>query len=330
MVTVSIIIVNYRTPELIVECIKTIEQFTTKTSYEIIVVDNASKGNDEAFIKAHFPATRWLSMSYNAGFARANNAGMRIAQGKYLLLLNSDTKLFEPVIDICVEKMDTRPDAIAGGAYQVYPDLSPRAFYHTFTFRRDFWIVPPIFRKYLDSIIRQKKYADAEQVDYIAAAFLMVRREGFEQTKGLDEEFFLYGEDTEWGFRLGKLGKLLVFKACKIIHEEWGSKPERYEEAQNYTYFNRFDPQIQLSNIVWIRKQYGALHFIFLMAHYWLWVPAFFLMKLVSNILKFKNPFGELENQKRFARMISLFSSYFWRILFKIPTFYKIKTNEGK
>ncbi len=87
MPTVSIIIVNYRTPELIVECIKTIVQFTTKVSYEVIVVDNASKANDEEFIKAQFPATRWLSMNYNAGFARANNAGMRIANGKYLLLL---------------------------------------------------------------------------------------------------------------------------------------------------------------------------------------------------------------------------------------------------
>ncbi len=325
MISVSIIIVNYRTPELIVDCIKTIEQFTKKVSYEVIIVDNASKGNDEGYIKSNFPATRWLSMNYNAGFARANNAGMRIANGKYLLLLNSDTKLFEPVIDICVEKLDARPDAIAGGAYQVYPDLTPRAFYHTFTFRRDFWIVPPIFKKYIDKLIRPTKYNDPEQVDYIAAAFLMVRKEGFEKTGGLDEEFFLYGEDTEWGNRLSKFGKLLVFKECNIIHEEWGSKPERYEEAQNYTYFNRFDLQIQLSNIVWIRKQYGVLHFFLLMLHYWLWVPTFYLMKFVSNILKFKNPFSDFENQKKFARMILTFTSFFWKILFKIPTFYKIK-----
>ncbi len=324
MVTVSIIIVNYRTPELIVACIQTIQQFTTKVSYEIIVVDNASKANDEEFIKSSFPATRWLSMDYNAGFARANNAGMKIASGKYLLLLNSDTKLFEPVIDNCVARLEARPDAIAGGVYQVYPDLTPRAFYHTFTFRRDFWIVPPFLRNKLNSIIKQKKYADAEQVDYIAAAFLMLRREGFEKTKGLDEEFFLYGEDTEWGHRLSKFGKLLVFKDCSIIHEEWGSKPERYNETLNYTYFNRFDHQIQLSNIVWIRKQYGVLHFLLLMLHYWLWVPIFYLMKFVSNILDGKSPFVMLDNQRKFAKMIGIFSSFFFKILFKKPTFYKI------
>lgn len=325
MIDVSIIIVNYRTPELIVDCLKTVQQFTTRVSYEVIIVDNLSKGDDEGYVKKHFPAVRWIPMGYNAGFGRANNLGMKNAAGRYLLLLNSDTKLFEDVIDRCVENLDKRPDAIAGGAYQFYPDLTPRAFYHTFTFRRDFWITPPMFRKYLDTLIPLTSFNDPEQVDYIAAAFLMVRREGFEKTGGFDEEFFLYGEDTEWGYRLGKIGKQLVFKDCRIIHEEWGSKPERYEEAQNYTYFNRFDEQIQLSNLVWIRKQFGAAHYLLMMIHYWLWVPTFFLMKIVSNILKLRNPFGDLYNQKRFAATIAVFSGFFWRILLKKPTFYKIK-----
>lgn len=325
MIDVSVIIVNYRTPELIVDCIRTIKQYTSRVSYEIIIVDNLSKGDDEGYVKSFFSEIRWIPMGYNSGFGRANNMGMTNAKGRYFLLLNSDTKLFEEVIDRCVEHLDNRTDAIAGGAYQYYPDLSPRAFYHTFTFRRDFWITPPPFRKHLDKLIPYTQYSDPEQVDYIAAAFLMVRREGFEKTGGFDEEFFLYGEDTEWGYRLGKLGKQLVFKDCRIIHEEWGSKPERYEEAQNYTYFNRFDEQIQLSNLVWIRKQYGALHYFLLMLHYWLWVPVFFLMKIFFNLLKFKNPLNDLYNQKRFASTISTFSQYFWRILLKKPTFYKIK-----
>lgn len=325
MIDVSIIIVNYRTPELIVECLKTVQQFTKRVSYEVIIVDNQSKGDDEGFVKSQFPETIWIPMGYNAGFGRANNLGMKKANGRYLLLLNSDTKLFEDVIDRCVQHLDERQDAIAGGAYQFYPDLTPRAFYHTFSFRKDFWIVPPAFRKNLDSLFPYTNYNDPEQVDYIAAAFLMVRREGFIKTGGFDEEFFLYGEDTEWGYRLGKLGKQLVFKDCRIIHEEWGSKPERYEEAQNYTYFNRFDEQIQLSNLVWIRKQYGALHYFLLMLHYWLWVPVFYLMKIGLNILKLRNPLSELHNQKRFASTISTFSEYFWSILLKKPTFYKLK-----
>jgi len=324
-IVVSIIIVNYKTPELIVACIQTIKQFTQKYPYEIIIVNNASKDKDEEYICSRFPEVIWHEMKYNAGFGRANNAGMKLAKGKYFLLLNSDTKLFEPVIDRCVERLDARPDVVAGGAHQVYPDLSPRVFYHTFTFRRDFWIVPPPLRPYLEKLIPQKKYDDKEQVDYIAAAFLMIRKEAFWATKGFDEDFFLYGEDTEWGYRLGKLGKLLVFDDCKIIHEEWGSKPERYEEALQYTYFNRFDPQIQLSNLVWIRKQYGILQYLALMLHYWIWIPVFFLIKFGTNVKNRKSIFSNLENQKKFASTITIFSKYFWRILLQIPTFYKIK-----
>jgi hypothetical protein len=60
------------------------------------------------------------------------------------------------------------------------------------------------------------------------------------------------------------------------------------------------------------------------MLHYWLWIPTFFLMKIVANLMKLKNPLSELENQKKFANMISVFSKYFWNILLKKPTFYKL------
>ena len=324
---VSIIIVNYKTPELIVECLKTVYEFTKKVSFEVIIVENAAKADDENFVKKDFPTIIWHRMGYNSGFGRANNAGMKLAKGRYFLLLNSDTKLFEPVIDTCVARMDARPDAAAGGAYQLFPDLSPRAFYHTFTFRRHFWILPNylIFKQLLEFFIPQKQYSDPEQVDYIAAAFLMVRADAFEKTGGFDEEFFLYGEDNDFGGRLSKVGKNLLFKDCRIIHEEWGSKPERYAEAQKYTFVNRFDAQIQVSNLVWLRKQFGVGQFLLLMLHYWTLVPIFYAFKIIVNIIKFRPPFSNLENQKRFKDTISLFSQYFWRILLRKPTFYKIK-----
>ncbi len=320
----SIIFVNYKTPELIVQCLKSIELFNPSLDYEVIVVNNASKDNDRGFIKNQFPKLIWHEMGYNAGFARANNAGMRLAKGKYFLLLNTDTWMIDDSINRCIAHLENRPDSIAGGAYQLFPDLTPRAFYHTFTFQRDFWILPPKFKNVIEKLIPQRKYQDPEQVDYIAAAFLMIRREGFEKTGGLDEEFFLYGEDTYFGYQLSKFGKNLLFKDCKVVHDEWGSSPERYGRAKNYTFFNRFDPQIQLSNLVWIRKQYGVLRFLGLITHYWLWVVFFCLFKIALNLSKFRNPFTDFENQIKFAQTIGLFSRYFWRILFKIPTFYKL------
>jgi GT2 family glycosyltransferase len=320
----SIIFVNYKTPELIIQCLESIEKFNPSLDYETIVLNNASKGDDENEVKKHFPNIIWHEMGYNAGFARANNAGMKLAKGKYFLLLNTDTWMIDDSLMRCINHLENRPDAIAGGAYQLYPDLSPRGFYHTFTFQRDFWIVPPQFRHILEKLIPQKKYDDPEQVDYIAAAFLMIRKEGFEKTGGLDEEFFLYGEDTYFGHQLSKHGKCLLFKDCKIVHDEWGSDPSRYDKAKERTFFNRFDHQIQLSSIVWMRKQYGVFRFLALMLHYWIWVVVFCLFKIILNLTKLRNPLTDFDNQIKFAKTIGLFSRYFWRILFKIPTFYKL------
>lgn len=324
-IDISIIIVNYKTPELILRCIESIEKYVVGVSFEVIVVNNASKGEDKETILSRFSHVKWLETGYNAGFGRANNLGMREATGKTFLLLNSDTYLIDDSIQVCFHQLIADSTVAAAGAYQLYPDLSPRPFYHTFTFQRTFWIVPPSLQFILEKLIPQKKYADNQQVDYIAAAFLMVKKEVVESVGGFDEEFFLYGEDVEWSCRLAKKGKLLVFKNCQIVHEEWGSKPERFETAENHTFVNRFDPQIQLSNLVWIRKYYGIGYFVALMAHYWSIVFIFYFFKLALNLIKGR-PFGShLENQKRFLKTVLLFSSYFNRIVWLKPTFYKIE-----
>lgn len=322
----SIVIVNYKTPELILRLLDSLQIWVKSISYEVIVVNNASKGDDEQLIRLAHPAVKWFETGYNAGFGRANNLGMRHATGEMILLLNSDTYAIDDSIDRCFHKLRSEPQTIAAGAMQLMPDGSPRAFYHTFTFQRSFWILPPSMEPLLERWIPQRIYSDKEQVDYIAAAFLMVKKEGFDQTQGFDEEFFLYGEDTEWGFRLGQIGKLKVYRDVVIVHEEWGSKPERYERANEFTHFNRFDPQIQLSNLVWIRKQYGALRFFALMLHYWIWIPVFFGVRVLLNLKEGKLPWQNQKNQVRYAKMIGLFTRFFWRIILRVPTFYRLES----
>lgn len=322
----SIIIVNYKTPELILRLLDSLQRWVLKHSYEVIVVNNASKGDDKELITLAHPMVQWIETGYNAGFGRANNVGMRAAKGAAILLLNSDTYAIDDSIDRCWERLKAESNTIAAGAMQLMPDGTPRHFYHTFTFQRSFWILPPGLDHWLEKWIPQTPYQDPEQVDYIAAAFLMVKKEGFERTKGFDEEFFLYGEDTEWGYRLSQIGPLKVYRDCFIVHEEWGSKPERYDRAHEFTHFNRFDPQIQLSNLVWIRKQYGVVRYVALMLHYWAWVPLFFFIRVLINLTERKWPWENQYNQIRFAKMIGQFSRYFWRILFRIPTFYRLES----
>src|SRR4051812_2128558 len=95
----SIIIVNYKSPSLILDCIKSIKEQTVNIGCEIIVVDNFSEDNSRDIICKSYPEINWLQMSYNAGFARANNSGIKISKAQVVLLLNPDTLILKQAIE---------------------------------------------------------------------------------------------------------------------------------------------------------------------------------------------------------------------------------------
>lgn len=328
MPALSIIIVNYKTPELIAACVASIYEWTRNIDFEIIVVNNASKAEDEAFLKNQFPKIKWIETGYNAGFGRANNLGMQQARGDYFLLLNSDTLIIDGSIEKAINNYKSSDKIAAAGAIQLNPDkslkkLSP--FYAPIL--RYSWLLFPSKKAdgFIEKLIPENKYIDTEEVDFVPGAFVLLHRTMFEKTGGFDESFFMYGEDVEWANRLKKFGKTVIFQDCKFIHDEWGSSAERKQrQLEEITYFNRFDPQAQLSNLVWIRKQLGALYYVLLMLHYWLWIPVFYLMKIITNLLKFRNPFQELTAQRKFARTIGIFSKHFTNILLNRKVFYKV------
>lgn len=132
MPTLSIIIVNYKTPELIVACVASIYEWTKNISFEIIIVNNASKANDEAFLKDKFPEIKWIETGYNAGFGRANNLGMKAATGEYFLLLNSDTLIIDESIEIALTRYRLSNDIAVAGAKQLAPDLTEKVSSYSF------------------------------------------------------------------------------------------------------------------------------------------------------------------------------------------------------
>lgn len=322
---VSIIVIHYKTLQLTTDCIRSIYAHTKGVRFEVIVVDNDSQDGADAIITQAFTEVQWLNMGYNAGFARANNKGIRAAQGRYYLLLNSDAELIDDIITRCVNRLDAMPDTAACGGIQLFSDKTPRPFFRSLAiFKRSLYVMPPgrFFEKLLEKLIPETHYADPDQVDWIPAAFLLAKREVVDKAGLLDEDFFLYGEDVEWNCRLGRVGKLKVFEDCSYVHHEWGSNPKRKDVL--ITIINRFYPQIQLSNLVWVRKEYGIGRYLGMMLNYYLMIPIYFGWKITLNLSKFKNPFGELAQQKDFTRKVWLFSTYFWKIIRNKPYFYKL------
>jgi len=124
-VDLSIIIINYRTPALTKQTIQSIAEQTEGISYEVIVVDNLSDDDSEQQIKKSFPGVVWHQMGYNAGFARANNQGIRLSKASVVLLLNPDTIVINEAIKRCYQRFVQT--AYVGCSVQLLnPDLTPQ------------------------------------------------------------------------------------------------------------------------------------------------------------------------------------------------------------
>jgi GT2 family glycosyltransferase len=328
LIDVSIVIINYRTPQLIINCLTSIYKFTHGIGLEIVIVDNDPKNGGGSLIREAFPSVQYIEMEFNSGFGRANNRGMQNAAGRYFLLLNADTLVQDDVISQFVKKMDARPDIVASGAMQYDAANSPMNFYKSFSdFRKTFLILPPsqFFENLLDKLYPEPEYADPEQYDWLVGAFIFLRREAFKITGGFDEDFFMYGEDVEWSGRLGKLGKLCYFKDYKFIHLE-NENPFR---RTRISWINRFSTQMQVSNLLWVRKQYGVFSYLALITHYIVMIPVVYGWKIMFNLKKNGQPFSELKTQYIYTRKSRVLLKYFWKTLTLKKGLYKILPSEN-
>ena len=130
-IDVSIILVNYNTTDLLVQAIKSIYKYSSEFTYEIIVVDNNSKLSPEHVLKQNFnDDIIFISLPENIGFGRANNEGIKIAKGRNIFLLNTDTYLLNNAIKILSDYIDSHPKVGSCGGSLFTADLKPTYSYH--------------------------------------------------------------------------------------------------------------------------------------------------------------------------------------------------------
>jgi GT2 family glycosyltransferase len=278
---------------------------------EWLVVDNSGSESDRELICTQFPFVQWVEMGYNAGFARANNEGMRMATGKVYLLLNPDTLLKPGVVMSACQRL-LASTYVAAGVQLVYADGVPQ-FSGSFFMKGGLnHLLPlPYWGRLLKSVVswfvREKPafihVPSHQEVDWISGAFLMVKREAFEKTQGMDECFFLYAEEVEWCSRLGKLGKLVLFGDLQIIHLI-GQSIQEASGASDNSYVNLSDKkglQLMVSNHLRIRKQYGLFwFFVQLLNHTWA-VLFSMVVGSLAYVFKGKSLISGLDKWKGFA-----------------------------
>jgi O-antigen biosynthesis protein len=224
---VSVVIVNYNVRDFLHQALLSIQKALKGIRSEIIVVDNASDDGSVEMLHRQFPKVQLLCNSTNVGFAKANNSAFKHASGKYILLINPDTIVQEDTIRVMVEFLKNHRDVGLAGCKILKPDGSVEpacrrsfptpwvAFSKIFGLSRLF-PKTKLFGKYnLTYLSLEETYP----VEAVSGSFMMVRSETLEQVGGLDEHFFMYGEDLDWCYRIHEAGwKIYYVHSTQIIH----------------------------------------------------------------------------------------------------------------
>lgn len=213
----SIIILNWNTKDLVLNCVESIIKTKPKVSYEIIVVDNGSTdGSVSALRKTE--RIKLIENKGNLGFSKANNRGIKKAKGKYILLLNSDTKVTEGAIDALYEFALSTPDAgVVGGELLNKDGTRQKSVFHFPTTIRailEFW-----FGEKGTFALYEPKGEKPQKVDSVVGAAFLITPKARQKAGLLNEKYFMYYEDLDYCRKIQKLGlKTYFVPGAKIIH----------------------------------------------------------------------------------------------------------------
>jgi len=214
---ISVIIMSYNTRDITLKCLEFLG-LTAGVDMEVIVVDNNSTDGSAEAITSAYPQVKLIKSRENLGFARGNNMAMKEAKGDLILLLNSDCMVFENTLAKAQTVMDLAKCDMLGCLLLNADGTTQQSWGYFPTLRRIaqmmFFIDNlPIIRDVIDSIhVRSElRYTEQRQVDWVTGAFVMLKREVFEKTGGFDENYHMYGEESEWMYRANKTGFSCTF-----------------------------------------------------------------------------------------------------------------------
>ncbi|MBI2865690.1 MAG: glycosyltransferase family 2 protein [Chloroflexi bacterium] len=267
-IDVSIIIVNWNTMYLLQRCLESLWPQGDRAaasrlmpdghplSFEVLVVDNASTDGSAEMVSQLFPQVRLLANPTNAGFTKANNWAISVAQGRYLLLLNSDAEIVGDAAESMVGYLDDHPQVGVVGPKLLDADGSVQSSHRRFPTLATGFVESTILQRYWPQCRLLSRYYCLDlpmdrdhEVDWVVGACLMVRRRAIDDVGPLDESFFMYSEELDWCWRMKKAGwKVAFLPSAQVVHH-YGKSSER-DLPHRHIFFN--DSKLKL-----YRKYFG-------------------------------------------------------------------------
>jgi len=257
---ISIIIVSWNCCEDLRNCLQSIFHPSTQIRLEVIVIDNASRDDSANMVRNEFPDVRLIENEENLGFAAANNQGLKISTGRYVLLLNPDTIVLDNALEktLCIAEKHPRVGVLGCQVLENMEKIQRTCF--SFPGPLNLLLtamgLPRLFPKSRFFGNPELSWWDRTTerfVDVVSGMFMLVRREALEDVGPLDEAYFVYTEEVDWCFRFWQAGwKCMFTPEARIIHVDGGSKSTEQIATRMFV-------QQQKSAMIFIRKNMGLV-----------------------------------------------------------------------
>lgn len=257
---ISVIIVNWNTKEMLLDCLKSLTKQNISYTNEIIVVDNGSTDGSQEAVRAAFPDVQIIENNANLGFAKANNIGILKSRGRYVCLINSDVIVMDNCLQHLMTFMDSNTKIGIAGPKILNPNL---------TLQNSCRSLPTLWNNLspalgLDKIFKNMPFfsgvnmrffdhRSVRKVEALAGCCLIIRKTALDQVGLFDEQYFIYFEETDLCKRFGQAGWDIVFcPDASIIHHHGASSakdPARFNIEQmksQMKYWKKYNSRITL------------------------------------------------------------------------------------
>ena len=282
----SVVVVNYQTFELTRNTINSIFEYSYPFSYEILVVDNASTDDSLSKLQDYFKdKVTFIASKENNGFAAGNNQALRIAKGRYVLLLNSDTIVWENTLEDIYNYMEKHTDVGASGCRVLLEngDLDKACKRSFPNVKNSFFRLFHIPTNSKDDNYNLDDLPDDEiyEIDCLTGAFMFMRAEALNEAGLLDETFFMYGEDIDLCYRIKKAGwKIIYYGESKITHLK-GASSKKQKNKLIYEFYRAM--------YIYYKKHHASESSFLVNIVVYIGIAVLCILKLFLNLFKKKS-----------------------------------------
>jgi hypothetical protein len=246
----SIVLVCWNNKAYLDPCLKSLYESGLKSTFNVVVADNGSTDGSQQMLAEKYPEVILIQNSGNVGLGKASNQGIDATNGRYVLLLNNDTIVNGPSLDMLVEFLDTHPVAGAVAGKLLNPDGSFQSGYAPFsTLTEEFLIATHIGELLWPGYPSHGDSNEIKATGWLSSACLLVRRSALDQIGLLDESYFIYGDEADLQYRLNKAGLKVYFLPSSTIIHFGGRSMDRWKRRK----------MVYRGKMLFYKKNYGFL-----------------------------------------------------------------------